>query len=198
MFNILLFGPPGAGKGTQADLLKAHYGLDHISTGWVIRREIEAGSPMGQRIESYVVHGELAPDHLLIDLIAHYVREHREEAGIIFDGFPRTTAQAEAFDEIMTGYGLSVDVMLSLEVPDDMLIKRIVKRAETSGRPDDADEEVIRRRIDVYKSQTRVVGDYYAQQGKYLAIDGTGTIEEVFENIRKEIDDKYKVLTTKY
>lgn len=188
MLNIVLFGPPGAGKGTQAELLKSYYGLNHISTGSVIRREMRAGSALGKSVEAYIAKGELAPDALVIDLITDYVEKHKDAAGNIYDGFPRTTVQAEAFDKIMNAHGIPVDMMLSLEVPDAMLIERLVKRAQTSGRADDSDVDVIRHRIEVYKAQTRVVADYYARQGKYVAIDGTGTIEETFAKLRAQID----------
>ncbi|MBE5033333.1 adenylate kinase [Gallalistipes aquisgranensis] len=188
MLNIVLFGPPGAGKGTQADLLKERYGLNHISTGEVIREEIRNGSALGKSVEEYIARGELAPDGLVIDMIADYVQAHRECAGNIYDGFPRTTVQAEEFDKIMGRHGLSVDLMLFLDVPDEVLISRLLLRGKESGRADDANAEVIKNRIDVYKAQTAVVADYYAKQGKYAAIDGVGTIEEIFGRLCTEID----------
>ena len=188
MLNIVLFGPPGAGKGTQADLLKERYGLNHISTGEVIREEIKNGSALGKSVEEYIARGELAPDGLVIDMIADYVQAHRECAGNIYDGFPRTTVQAEEFDKIMGRHGLSVDLMLFLDVPDEVLISRLLLRGKESGRADDANAEVIKNRIDVYKAQTAVVADYYAKQGKYAAIDGVGTIEEIFGRLCAEID----------
>ena len=188
MLNIVLFGPPGAGKGTQADLLKERYGLNHISTGEVIREEIRNGSALGKSVEEYIARGELAPDGLVIDMIADYVQAHGECAGNIYDGFPRTTVQAEEFDKIMGRHGLSVDLMLFLDVPDEVLISRLLLRGKESGRADDANAEVIKNRIDVYKAQTAVVADYYAKQGKYAAIDGVGTIEEIFGRLCTEID----------
>lgn len=188
MLNIVLFGPPGAGKGTQADLLKERYGLNHISTGEVIREEIKNGSALGKSVEEYIARGELAPDGLVIDMIADYVQAHRECAGNIYDGFPRTTVQAEEFDKIMGRHGLSVDLMLFLDVPDEVLISRLLLRGKESGRADDANAEVIKNRIDVYKAQTAVVADYCAKQGKYAAIDGVGTIEEIFGRLCTEID----------
>ena len=188
MLNIVLFGPPGAGKGPQADLLKERYGLNHISTGEVIREEIRNGSALGKSVEEYIARGELAPDGLVIDMIADYVQAHRECAGNIYDGFPRTTVQAEEFDKIMGRHGLSVDLMLFLDVPDEVLISRLLLRGKESGRADDANAEVIKNRIDVYKAQTAVVADYYAKQGKYAAIDGVGTIEEIFGRLCTEID----------
>ena len=188
MLNIVLFGPPGAGKGTQADLLKERYGLNHISTGEVIREEIRNGSALGKSVEEYIARGELAPDELVINMIADYVQAHRECAGNIYDGFPRTTVQAEEFDKIMGRHGLAVDIMLFLDVPDEVLISRLLLRGKESGRADDANAEVIKNRIDVYKAQTAVVADYYAKQGKYAAIDGVGTIEEIFGRLCTEID----------
>ena len=188
MLNIVLFGPPGAGKGTQADLLKERYGLNHISTGEVIREEIKNGSALGKSVEGYIARGELAPDKLVIDMIASYVQSHKDCAGNIYDGFPRTTVQAEEFDKIMGQYGLSVDVMLFLDVPDEVLISRLLLRGKESGRADDANVEVIKNRISVYKAQTAVVADYYANQGKYVAIDGVGTIEEIFGRLCAAID----------
>lgn len=188
MKNIVLFGGPGAGKGTQAAKLKEKYSLNHISTGEVIRAEIAAETELGKSMKDYISRGELAPDALVIDIIADYVKSHSDCAGNIFDGFPRTTAQAEAFDKIMTRDGLKVDVMLELVVPEEELVKRLMLRGEVSGRADDANESVIRNRIAVYNAQTAVVAEFYKAQGKYVAIDGIGTIDEIFDRLCAAID----------
>lgn len=188
MINIVLFGAPGAGKGTQAAKLSAKYNINHISTGEVIRDEIRRGTEMGRSVQDYISRGELAPDELVIGMIAEYVKSHSESAGNIFDGFPRTTPQAEAFDRIMKENGLQVDVMLELSVPEEELVQRLLLRGKDSGRADDADESVIRNRIDVYNAQTAVVADYYRNQNKYTSVDGIGTIDEIFERICEQLD----------
>ena len=183
MFNLVLFGPPGAGKGTQAEKLIQKYGFNHISTGEVIREQIRKGTELGLSVQSYIEKGQLAPDELVIN---------KDAKGNIFDGFPRTTVQAEAFDKIMNGNGTPVSVMLSLEVPDEELVKRLLLRGKESGRADDSNEDVIRNRIDVYKAQTAVVADYYKPQGKFRAVNGLGSIDEIFDRLCAEIDSLLK------
>ena len=192
MFNLVLFGPPGAGKGTQAEKLIEKYGFNHISTGEVIREQIRKGSVLGRSVLSYIEMGQLAPVGLVIDIIADYVAKHKDAKGNIFDGFPRTTVQAKAFDEIMEKNGTPVSVMLSLEVPDEELVKRLLLRGKESGRADDSNEGVIRDRIDVYKAQTAVVADHYKPQGKHRAVNGLGTIDEIFGRLCQEIESLNK------
>ena len=175
MINIVLFGAPGCGKGTQAQRLKEHYGIDHVSTGEVIRDEIRRGTELGRSMEQYISEGKLAP------------AEHKDARGCIFDGFPRTTVQAEAFDKILAEHGLKVDIMVDIHVPEEELVRRILLRGKDSGRADDASEEVIRGRLDVYRMQTAVVAEYYAAQGKYASVNGTGTMDEVFGRIAEVI-----------
>lgn len=189
MINIVLFGAPGCGKGTQAQRLKEHYGIEHVSTGEVIRGEIARGTELGRSMESYIKAGKLAPDQIVIDMIANYVAEHRDAKGCIFDGFPRTTVQAEEFDKILAKNGLKVDIMIDIRVPEEELVKRILLRGKDSGRADDASEEVIRGRLDVYHKQTAIVSDYYTAQNKYASIDGVGTMDEVFDRIAAIIDN---------
>ena len=192
MFNLVLLGPPGAGKGTQAEKLIEKYGFNHISTGEVIREQIRKGTELGRSVQSYIEKGQLAPDGLVIDIIADYVAKHKDAKGNIFDGFPRTTVQAKAFDEIMEKNGTPVSVMLSLEVPDEELVKRLLLRGKESGRADDSNEGVIRDRIDVYKAQTAVVADHYKPQGKHRAVNGLGTIDEIFGRLCQEIESLNK------
>ena len=188
MINIVLFGAPGCGKGTQAQRLKAHYGIEHVSTGEVIRDEIRRGTELGRSMESYIKAGKLAPDEIVIGMVANYVSEHKHVKGCIFDGFPRTTVQAEEFDKLLARHGLKVDIMVDIHVPEEELVQRILLRGKDSGRADDASEEVIRGRLDVYRQQTAVVSDYYAAQGKYASVNGTGSMEEVFSRITDVID----------
>ena len=159
------------------------YGIEHVSTGEVIRDEIRRGTELGRSMESYIKAGKLAPDQIVIGMIANYVAEHKHAKGCIFDGFPRTTVQAEEFDKILAGHGLQVDIMIDIHVPEEELIQRILLRGKDSGRADDASEEVIRGRLDVYRQQTAVVSDYYAAQGKYASVNGTGTMDDVFARI---------------
>ncbi len=188
MINIVLFGAPGCGKGTQALRLKEHYGIDHVSTGEVIRDHIRRGTELGRSMEACIAAGKLAPDEVVIGMIADYVAEHQKATGCIFDGFPRTTVQAEAFDAILARHGLRVSVMIDILVPEEELVHRILLRGKESGRADDASEEVIRGRLDVYRKQTAVVSDYYAAQGKYAAVNGEGSMDEVFGRIATVID----------
>ena len=188
MVNIVLFGAPGCGKGTQAQRLKEHYGIDHVSTGEVIRDEIRRGTELGQSMEAYIKAGQLAPDEIVIGMIDHYVTGHMNAAGCIFDGFPRTTIQAEEFDKILGGHGLGVTLMVDMHVPEEELVRRILLRGKDSGRADDASEDVIRNRIKVYREQTEVVGAYYARQNKYFEVDGVGSMDEVFDRICRVVD----------
>ena len=189
MINIVLFGAPGCGKGTQAQRLKERYGIDHVSTGEVIRGEIRRGTELGRSMESYIAQGKLAPDEIVIGMIANYVAEHLDAKGCIFDGFPRTTVQAEEFDKILAKHGLKVDIMVDIHVPEEELVRRILLRGKESGRADDALEEVIRDRLKVYHDQTAVVSDFYAAQGKYASVDGIGSIDEVFDRIAGIVDN---------
>lgn len=188
MLNIILFGAPGCGKGTQAALIKEKYNINHISTGEVIRGEIAGGTELGKSMQSYIEAGQLAPDSIVIGMIRNYMQEHKDASGNIFDGFPRTTAQAEAFDKILSEDGESVSVMIYMDVPEEELVKRILLRGKDSGRADDASEDVIRNRIAVYREQTEIVAQHYSKQGKYVAVDGVGTLDEVFGRICAAID----------
>ncbi len=188
MLNIVLFGAPGCGKGTQAARLKEKYGVNHVSTGDVIRAEIAGGTELGKEMAAYTSTGRLAPDSVVIGMIENYIAEHKGDKGNIFDGFPRTTAQAEAFDVMLKANDDSVDVMIYMEVPEEELVKRILLRGKDSGRADDASEDVIRNRISVYNEQTAIVADYYNKQGKYSAVNGLGTMDEVFDRICAAID----------
>ena len=183
MLNIVLFGAPGCGKGTQSELLEKRFSLRHISTGNVIRQQIAAKTELGLQMQACIERGELAPDQLVIDMIADYVANHKEGTGVIFDGFPRTTAQAEAFDKILAEHGQKVAVMINMEVPEEELVKRILLRGKDSGRADDQSEEIIRNRIDIYNAQTAVVAEFYRAQGKFESVPSLGTIEEVAERI---------------
>ena len=188
MLNIVLFGAPGCGKGTQAARLKEKYGINHISTGEIIRNEIKNETELGKQVSAAIQRGELAPDEVVINIIANYVRENQDCAGNIFDGFPRTTFQAERFDEILAEFGLKVDMMIYMDVPEQELVNRILLRGKESGRADDASEDVIRNRIETYRAQTAIVADYYSAQGKYFDINGLGTMDEVFGRICSVID----------
>ena len=188
MLNIVLFGAPGCGKGTQSELLEKRFSLSHISTGEIIRSQIKAQTPLGVQMQEYISRGELAPDSIVIGMVENYLAEQQDIKGTIFDGFPRTTAQAEAFDVLLEKMNDSVDLMIYMDVPEEELVKRILLRGKESGRADDASEEVIRNRIEIYNSQTAVVADYYCAQGKYVAVPSLGTIEEVFERISAQIE----------
>ncbi|MBQ2418711.1 MAG: adenylate kinase [Alistipes sp.] len=188
MLNVVLFGAPGCGKGTQSELLEKKFGLSHISTGEIIRSHIKAQTPLGQQMAEYISRGELAPDSVVIGMVEEYLNQNKGIKGTIFDGFPRTTAQAEAFDKLLESMGDSVDIMIYMDVPEEELVQRILLRGKVSGRADDASEDVIRNRIEIYNQQTAVVADYYRQQGKYVAVPSLGTIDQVFNRIAAEIE----------
>ncbi len=189
MLNIVLFGAPGCGKGTQAALMQEKFGLLHVSTGDIIRKEIASESEIGKQLKALIERGELAPDSLVVEMIANYLHAHSDAKGIIFDGFPRTTAQAEAFDKMLGEAGESVGVMIDMEVPEEELVKRILLRGKESGRADDQSEEIIRNRISVYNRQTAIVADYYHAQGKHRSVPSLGTIEEVSQRIGAVIEE---------
>ena len=188
MLNIVLFAAPGCGKCTQSELLEKKYSINHVSTGEIIRNEIASQSDLGQQMQACIERGELAPDSMVIDIIKKYMAEHRNSRGTIFDGFPRTTAQAVAFDALLSEMGEAVTLMIYMDVPEEELVTRILLRGKVSGRADDRSEDVIRNRIEVYNAQTAVVADHYKAQGKYEAVPSLGTIEEVFERISEVID----------
>jgi len=189
MLNIVLFGPPGAGKGTQAEILEKKYGFLHLSTGEAIRNQISQKTPMGLQAEEQMKDGGLVDDDLVCKIVASYVLNHSEGKGVIFDGFPRTTSQAERFDVFLKEHGQKVSSMIAMTIPDEEIEKRILERAKSSGRADDQDPEIIRHRIDTYKKQTAPVADFYAAQGKYHEIDGIGTIDEVNNKLCELIDN---------
>lgn len=186
--NLVLFGPPGAGKGTQANYLKAKYNLIHISTGDVFRFNIKHETALGMLAKSYMDKGELVPDEVTIDMLNAEVEKNADANGFIFDGFPRTDAQAKALDDLMSSKDSEINAMIALEVDDEVLVKRLLERGKTSGRADDADERIIRNRITEYYNKTAVLKNYYSSQNKYFGVDGVGSIEEITERLCKVID----------
>jgi adenylate kinase len=179
MKNIVLFGPPGAGKGTQADLLKEKYNLIHISTGDVFRYNIKNETDLGNLAKSYMDKGDLVPDEVTIEMLKAEVNKYPDTKGFIFDGFPRTESQAKALDDFLADKGEGINAMVALEVSEDILVKRLLKRGETSGRPDDQDEVKIRNRFNEYENKTAVLKNYYSDQNKYYGINGIGSIDEI-------------------
>jgi len=188
MKNIVIFGAPGSGKGTQSDLLIEHYGLGHISTGDVLREEIKKGTELGKTAQSYIDKGNLIPDELMISILANvYDAYGRGHKGVIFDGFPRTIPQAEALKRMLDDRGDRVAAMIELDVPEDELMKRLIQRGKDSGRADD-NEDTIKKRLVVYHSQTQPLIEWYKQEGLHYHIDGLGTLERIFGDIKKVID----------
>lgn len=186
--NIVLFGPPGAGKGTQSKFLIERYGLAHLSTGDLLRAEIQAETPLGKQAQELMSAGELVPDEVVVGMIRNRLTTDTDAKGFIFDGFPRTKAQAEALDNMLGKLGSAINLMLSLEVEEEELVKRLLGRGTTSGRPDDQSEQVVRRRIKEYEAKTALLKDYYAAQGKLRPIKGMGTIAEITGRLAAAID----------
>lgn len=184
-----MFGPPGAGKGTQSEFLVNHYNLVHLSTGDVFRINIKSGTDLGRLAQSFMDQGRLVPDKVTISMLQAEVEKNPEAKGFIFDGFPRTTAQAEALDAFLSERGDSIEAMLALEVPEDELKSRLLARAATSGRADDADPEVIQNRINVYNAETAPVADFYRAGGKFKSVNGLGSIEEITERLVSAIEE---------
>ena len=189
MKNIVIFGAPGSGKGTQSDLMIEHYGLGHISTGDVLRAEIKKGTELGKTAQSYIDKGNLIPDELMISILANvYDSFGRGHKGVIFDGFPRTIPQAEALKKMLDERGDKVAAMIELDVPEDELMTRLIKRGQDSGRADD-NEETIKKRLIVYHSQTQPLIEWYKKEGLHHHINGFGTLERIFGDIQKVIDN---------
>jgi len=190
MFNIILFGPPGSGKGTQSEKLIAKYNLKHLSTGDLLRSEIAASTPLGLEAKKLMDTGQLVPDEVVIGMISSALDANPSVSGFLFDGFPRTTAQAEALDKLLKLKRTEIGIVLALEVSEEELVKRLLNRGLTSGRSDDTNEAVVRNRIVEYKNKTSIVADYYKKFDKVKHIKGEGTLDEIFDSLSKEIDSK--------
>jgi adenylate kinase len=188
MLNLVLFGPPGAGKGTQSQKLIDKYKLVHLSTGDILRNEIANGTQLGLEAKKLMDQGILVPDEVVIGMIGNKLDDNKEANGFIFDGFPRTISQAEALDKLLASKNSSISGMIALEVDDEELQKRLLSRGKESGRPDDANEDIIRKRIQEYNSKTAPVANFYKSQGKYASINGVGSIYEIFSSITNKID----------
>lgn len=188
MINLVLFGPPGAGKGTQAFFLAKEYQLIHLSTGDILREEIAENTEIGRKTRDIICRGELVPDEIVIELIRHKLDKNPTANGFLFDGFPRTVLQAEALDTLLVHYGRSVSAMLSLEVEKEELINRLMNRGTTSGRSDDSNRPIIENRIEVYNQKTAPLIQYYQNAGKYKAINGLGSIEDITERLKSCIE----------
>lgn len=185
--NIVLFGGPGSGKGTQSEKLIEKYGLHHISTGEVLRKHIKEETELGKIAKSYIDEGQLIPDDLMIKILDTVLEDAKGKPGVIFDGFPRTIPQAEALNELLKKRGKELEAVIGLEVPDNELVQRMINRGKQTGRADD-NEATIKKRLDVYHNQTSPLKDHYKKQNKYIAIDGNKEIEAIFDSIVKELE----------
>ncbi len=196
MFNLILFGPPGSGKGTQSEQLIAKYNLKHLSTGDLLRSEIARKTPLGLEAKKFMDKGQLVPDEVVIGMISSALDANPGAVGFLFDGFPRTAAQAEALDKLLELKKSSINVMLALDVSEEELVKRLVKRGETSGRTDDNNGNVIRTRILEYHKKTSPVADHYKKANKVVMVRGEGSIEDIFKGLSNEIDARMKKINS--
>jgi len=194
MFNLILFGPPGSGKGTQSDNIVAKYGLVHLSTGNLLREEIAQKTPLGIEAKSFMDKGQLVPDEVVIGMVDSYFEKHKNAVGFLFDGFPRTLAQAKALDSLLELKKNEIAAVLALEVSEEELVKRLLNRGITSGRSDDINEDVIRKRFAVYSNETKPVAEHYKKLKKYHSIKGEGTVQEIFNFICEAIDKKLNLM----
>lgn len=192
MFNLILFGPPGSGKGTQSDKLVAKYGLIHLSTGNLLRKEIADKTPLGLEAKSFIDKGQLVPDEVVIGMVDSYFDLHKGARGFLFDGYPRTVAQAGALDKLLELKKTAIELVLFLQVDEEELIKRLVHRGKTSGRSDDTDEQVQRKRQEVYREETLPVAAFYKKQNKVVQLKGVGTVEDIFKSLCEVIDKRIK------
>jgi adenylate kinase len=190
MFNLILFGPPGSGKGTQSEKIIEKYGLIHLSTGDLLRSEISRQTALGMEAKKLMDKGHLVPDEVVVGMISSALDNNKEAKGFLFDGFPRTASQAESLDNLLDFRKESIAVMLALDVSEPELIKRLLKRGETSGRSDDTNEEIITARVAEYKNKTEAVADYYRQSDKVVMIEGEGGIDDIFGRLSKEIESR--------
>ena len=188
MFNLILFGPPGSGKGTQSEKLVDKYGLLHLSTGNLLREEIANKTPLGIEAKKFIDNGQLVPDEVVIGMVDSYFDKHKDAKGFLFDGFPRTVAQAQALDKLLALKKTDIATVLALDVSEDELAKRLLNRGKTSGRSDDTNDEVIRKRFSVYSNETSPVAEYYKRARKFKNIKGEGSVEEIFAALRQAID----------
>jgi adenylate kinase len=188
MFNLILFGPPGSGKGTQSEKLIAKYGFKHLSTGDLLRSEIVNQTKLGMEAKSFMDNGQLVPDAVVIGMVDAAINANKGVSGFLFDGFPRTKAQAVALDSLLESHATAINVVLALDVPEEELIARMINRAKTSGRTDDADETVQKKRISVYKNETLAVAEHYSVFDKVVTLNGLGDIETIFASLSAEID----------
>ena len=192
MFNLILFGPPGSGKGTQSEKLVEKYGLVHLSTGNLLREEITNKTPLGMEAKNFMDKGQLVPDEVVIGMIDNSLDHHKEAIGFLFDGFPRTVAQAQALDKLLELKGTEIAIVLALDVSEEELVKRLLNRGKTSGRSDDTDESVIRKRFAVYMNETEPVASHYKKTKKFQSVKGEGSVDDIFKPICAAIDKKMK------
>jgi adenylate kinase len=189
MLNLVLFGPPGAGKGTQSEKLLEHYGLTHLSTGDVFRYNIKNETELGLRAKSYIDQGELVPDEVTINMVKDFIAKHIDSTdGFIFDGFPRTVEQGKALDHMLSEMNTGIDLMVALEVDEDELVRRLLERGKVSGRADDQSEDTIRNRFAEYNAKTAPLKEFYTEQGKYHSVKGMGSVEDIFNRLVRTID----------
>jgi adenylate kinase len=198
MFNLILFGPPGSGKGTQSEKLVEKYKLVHLSTGNLLREEIVNRTPLGLEAKSFMDKGQLVPDEVVIGMIDSSLEHHKDAAGFLFDGFPRTLAQAEALDKLLSLKKTEISLVLALDVTEEELVKRLLNRGKTSGRSDDTSETVIHQRFTVYKNETAPIAEHYKKLKRFQSIKGEGTVDEIFDSICQSIDKRMKNYADRY